>query len=77
MKTENQSNSNCFFYQIGLDLILKPNQLDEQIRKLKRLDQMIFPPKTEQIHVANTPNRWYGWKKIYIQEAMMIYPKLR
>lgn len=36
MKTENQYDTNCFFFnQIGLDLILKSNQLDEQIRKPK------------------------------------------
>jgi len=39
---------------IRLDLILKQNQLDEQIIKPKRLDQVIFPPKTEPIQSANT-----------------------
>jgi len=51
MKTKNQSKSK----KIGLDLILKPNQLDEQITKPKRLDQMIFPHKIEQIQSANSP----------------------
>ena len=56
MKTENQSNSNRFFLdRIGLDLILKSNQLDEQITKSKRLNQMVFPPKTKPIQSANTP----------------------
>jgi len=41
---------------IGLDLILKQNQLDEQITKPKRLDRIVFPPKTEPIQSANTPN---------------------
>ena len=36
MKTENQSNPNRnFLERSGLDLILKPNQLDEQITKPK------------------------------------------
>jgi len=36
MKTENQTNPNQIFLdRIGLNLILKPNQLDEQIAKLK------------------------------------------
>jgi len=38
MKTENQSNPNQIFLDwIGLDLILKTNQFDEQITKPKRL----------------------------------------
>ena len=58
MKTENQTNPNQIFLdRIRFDLILKPNQLDEKITKLKRLDQIIFPRKTEPIQSANTPNR--------------------
>jgi len=37
-------------------LILKANQLDEQITKLKRLDRMVFPFKTEPIQFTNTLN---------------------
>ena len=55
MKTENQSNPNRNFWdRIGFDLILKPNQLDEQITKQKRLDRMVFSSKNEPIQSANT-----------------------
>jgi len=56
MKTENQSNPNRKKLDwIEFDLILKPNQLDEQITKPKTLDRMVFPSKTEPIQSANTP----------------------
>jgi len=49
MKTGNQSNPNRNFLDwSGLDLILKPNQLYEQITKPKWLDQMSFLPKPNQ-----------------------------
>ena len=50
MKIDNESKPNLkYLDQIGLNVILKSNQLDEQITKPKRLDWMIFPPKTEPI----------------------------
>lgn len=55
MKTENQSNSNKKkLNRIGLNLILKSNQFDEQITKLKKFDRMIFPFKTEPNQSVNT-----------------------
>jgi len=53
MKSKINSIQTDFFF--GFDVILKPNQLDEQITKPKRLDRMVFPPKTESIQSSNTP----------------------
>ena len=53
----------------GSDFILKQNQLDEQITKLKRLDRMVFPCKTEPIQSANTPRGGDVWGVYYFTSS--------